>query len=145
MVISERPNHNQCAMNLVPANPLHTTHTHIHTHTHTHTYTHTYTHTHTHNTHTHMHTRIHTHARTHTHTHTTHTHTHTHTTHTHTHTHTHSEALTSEDDYHECWVTVFGFPHAASSYILEQFSQYGTILKHSVSTKYRRDWECSWT
>jgi nuclear pore complex protein Nup53 len=30
-------------------------------------------------------------------------------------------------------VTVFGFPPSASSYVLEQFSQYGTILRHSVS------------
>ncbi len=26
--------------------------------------------------------------------------------------------LTSEDDYQDCWVTVFGFPPATSSYIL---------------------------
>ena len=44
-----------------------------------------------------------------------------------------SEQLTSEDDYHNCWVTVFGFPSTAASFILEQFSQYGTILKHVVS------------
>ncbi len=34
----------------------------------------------------------------------------------------------SEDDYQDCWVTVFGLP-PATSYILEQFSQYMTILK----------------
>ena len=45
-----------------------------------------------------------------------------------------SETLGSGDNPHECWVTVFGFPSAASSYVLEQFSQYGTILRHSVST-----------
>ena len=44
-----------------------------------------------------------------------------------------SDQLTSEDDYHDCWVTVFGFPSTAASFILEQFSQYGTILKHVVS------------
>lgn len=44
-----------------------------------------------------------------------------------------SENLTSDDDYNDHWVTIFGFPAAASSYILEQFSQYGTILKHVVS------------
>ena len=43
------------------------------------------------------------------------------------------EQLTSEDDYHDCWITVFGFPTTGASYILEQFSQYGTILKHIVS------------
>ncbi|XP_064396302.1 nucleoporin NUP35-like isoform X2 [Halichondria panicea] len=47
---------------------------------------------------------------------------------------TQGENLTSEDDYQDCWVTVFGFPPATSSYILEQFSQYGTILKHVVTS-----------
>jgi len=28
-----------------------------------------------------------------------------------------------------CWVTVFGFPAAASSFILTHFSSYGTILE----------------
>ena len=59
--------------------------------------------------------------------------THNHPQHTHTHTHTHREALGSGDGPGECWVTVFGFPPSASSYVLEQFSQYGTILRHSVS------------
>ena len=49
---------------------------------------------------------------------------------------TFSEQLTSEDDYHDCWITIFGFPSTAASYILEQFSQYGTILKHIVSYMY---------
>ena len=44
-----------------------------------------------------------------------------------------SDQLSSEDDYHDCWITVFGFPSTAASFILEQFSQYGTILKHIVS------------
>jgi nuclear pore complex protein Nup53 len=43
------------------------------------------------------------------------------------------ESLDSGDGPGECWVTVFGFPPPASSYVLEQFSQYGTILRHSVS------------
>lgn len=43
------------------------------------------------------------------------------------------ETLGSGDSPHECWVTVFGFPSAASSYVLQQFSQYGTILRHSMS------------
>ncbi len=30
------------------------------------------------------------------------------------------------------WITVFGFPPSASSYILSQFSQYGTILQHHI-------------
>lgn len=30
------------------------------------------------------------------------------------------------------WITVFGFPPSASSFILSQFSQYGTILHHHM-------------
>ena len=30
------------------------------------------------------------------------------------------------------WVTVFGFPPSAASYILSQFSQCGNILQHHV-------------
>jgi len=30
------------------------------------------------------------------------------------------------------WVTVFGFPPSAASFILSQFSSYGTILQHSM-------------
>lgn len=47
---------------------------------------------------------------------------------------TQGENLTSQDDYDDCWVTVFGFPPAASSYILDQFSQYGTILDYKVTS-----------
>ncbi|XP_050023474.1 nucleoporin NUP35-like isoform X1 [Dermacentor andersoni] len=35
----------------------------------------------------------------------------------------------------ETWVTVFGFPPSASSYFLQQFSQYGTIVKYKVSSE----------
>ncbi|XP_075740274.1 nucleoporin NUP35 isoform X1 [Rhipicephalus microplus] len=35
----------------------------------------------------------------------------------------------------EMWVTVFGFPPSASSYFLQQFSQYGTIVKYKVSSE----------
>ncbi len=33
----------------------------------------------------------------------------------------------------EFWVTIFGFPPAAASYILQQFSQFGNILKHVIA------------
>ena len=33
----------------------------------------------------------------------------------------------------EFWITVFGFPPAAASYILQQFSQFGNILKHVIA------------
>jgi len=47
---------------------------------------------------------------------------------------TQGEAISSDDVLDECWVTVFGFPPAASSFILQQFSQYGNIVK-SVTSK----------
>lgn len=43
-------------------------------------------------------------------------------------------AISSDDILDECWVTVFGFPPAASSFILKQFSQYGNITR-SVTSK----------
>uniref|UniRef100_A0A0B6YB24 Nucleoporin NUP53 n=1 Tax=Arion vulgaris TaxID=1028688 RepID=A0A0B6YB24_9EUPU len=46
--------------------------------------------------------------------------------------------LKSSDVLNETWVTVFGFPPGATSFILQQFSQYGTVLKH-VSPP-----ECNW-
>ena len=30
------------------------------------------------------------------------------------------------------WVTIFGFPPSAASYILQQFSQCGTVLQHHI-------------
>ncbi|XP_005110349.1 nucleoporin NUP35 [Aplysia californica] len=46
--------------------------------------------------------------------------------------------LKSDDQLDETWVTVFGFPPGATSFILQQFSQYGTVLKHVVAS------ECNW-
>jgi nuclear pore complex protein Nup53 len=40
--------------------------------------------------------------------------------------------LNSDDILDSHWVTVFGFPPNATSYIIEQFSQYGTIIRHEV-------------
>ncbi|KAK3594132.1 hypothetical protein CHS0354_040903 [Potamilus streckersoni] len=48
---------------------------------------------------------------------------------------TQGEMLTAEDVLDETWVTVFGFPPAAASYILQQFSQYGNILKKVIATE----------
>ncbi|XP_069133449.1 nucleoporin NUP35-like isoform X1 [Argopecten irradians] len=48
---------------------------------------------------------------------------------------TQGESLTSDDVLDETWVTVFGFPPAAASYILQQFSQYGNIVKHVVASE----------
>ncbi|XP_076347236.1 nucleoporin NUP35-like [Tachypleus tridentatus] len=41
-------------------------------------------------------------------------------------------SLISNDEL-ETWVTVFGFPVASASYILQQFSLYGTVVEHKVS------------
>ncbi|CAG2244616.1 NUP35 [Mytilus edulis] len=46
-----------------------------------------------------------------------------------------TESLTSEDILDETWITVFGFPPAAASFILQQFSQYGNIVKHVIATE----------
>ncbi|CAN8027805.1 unnamed protein product [Ixodes persulcatus] len=40
------------------------------------------------------------------------------------------EKLTSSTELDETWVTVFGFPPSATSYIVQQFSHYGNILEH---------------
>ena len=45
---------------------------------------------------------------------------------------TQGEDLTPEDTLDQCWITVFGFPPNSVSFILDQFSQYGTILHHVV-------------
>lgn len=43
---------------------------------------------------------------------------------------TQGEALTSQEELDETWVTVFGFPPTASAFILQQFSKCGVILEH---------------
>ncbi|KAK2177457.1 hypothetical protein NP493_597g02008 [Ridgeia piscesae] len=47
---------------------------------------------------------------------------------------TQGETLKADDELDETWVTVFGFPPAATSFVLQQFAQYGSILKHVVAT-----------
>lgn len=44
------------------------------------------------------------------------------------------ESLSSDDQLDQTWVTVFGFPPAAASYILLQFAQYGNILRHTMAS-----------
>lgn len=46
-----------------------------------------------------------------------------------------SEEITHDEESDQCWITVFGFPPSASSYILDQFSQYGTILHHKACSE----------
>jgi nuclear pore complex protein Nup53 len=43
------------------------------------------------------------------------------------------ESLGLDYQLDETWVTVFGFPPAATSYILQEFSQYGNIIKHVIA------------
>nr|XP_039267329.1 nucleoporin NUP35-like [Styela clava] len=43
---------------------------------------------------------------------------------------TQGEDLTSNVELDDTWVTIFGFPSSASSYILQQFSRCGVILEH---------------
>lgn len=45
---------------------------------------------------------------------------------------TQGESLTSLDVLDETWVTIFGFPPSLVAYILEQFSQYGTIEQKEI-------------
>ncbi|XP_077986343.1 nucleoporin NUP35-like [Glandiceps talaboti] len=39
-----------------------------------------------------------------------------------------------EEQLDDTWVTIFGFPPAAASFILQQFSQYGNITRHVMAT-----------
>ncbi|KAK6183939.1 hypothetical protein SNE40_006503 [Patella caerulea] len=48
---------------------------------------------------------------------------------------TQGETLKSYDMLDDTWITVFGFNKGATSFILEQFSQYGHIVKHVVATE----------
>ncbi|KFM69933.1 Nucleoporin NUP53, partial [Stegodyphus mimosarum] len=45
---------------------------------------------------------------------------------------TQGENLQNSDQLDESWVTVFGFPSASASFILQQFSQYGNIIEHKI-------------
>ncbi|XP_028399711.1 nucleoporin NUP35-like [Dendronephthya gigantea] len=44
------------------------------------------------------------------------------------------ENITTNEVLDECSITAFGFPPSASSFLLQQFSQYGSILKHEVAS-----------
>nr|XP_022343203.1 nucleoporin NUP53-like [Crassostrea virginica] len=48
---------------------------------------------------------------------------------------TQGEMLTADDALDETWVTVFGFQAAAASYFVQQFSQYGNILKYEIASE----------
>lgn len=46
---------------------------------------------------------------------------------------TQGESLKVDDELDGTWVTVFGFPPSAVSFVLQQFSQYGNIIEHKMS------------
>ncbi|XP_072182288.1 nucleoporin NUP35-like [Diadema setosum] len=47
---------------------------------------------------------------------------------------TQGEQLQPDDQLDDTWVTIFGFQPAATSYILQQFSQYGNMVRHVVAS-----------
>ncbi|XP_033101431.1 nucleoporin NUP35-like [Anneissia japonica] len=47
---------------------------------------------------------------------------------------TQGDAISSDEQLNDTWVTVFGVPSAAVSFIIQQFSQYGNIVKHVVAS-----------
>jgi len=47
---------------------------------------------------------------------------------------TQGEALKDGEQLDESWVTIFGFPAASAHYVLQQFSQYGNIIEHKISS-----------
>ncbi|XP_041467160.1 nucleoporin NUP35-like [Lytechinus variegatus] len=47
---------------------------------------------------------------------------------------TQGESILPEDELDDTWITIFGFQSAATSYILQQFSQYGNIVSHVVAS-----------
>lgn len=46
---------------------------------------------------------------------------------------TQGESISVDEQLDETWITVFGFPPAATSYVLQEFSQYGNIIKHVIA------------
>nr|XP_002128577.1 nucleoporin NUP35-like isoform X1 [Ciona intestinalis] len=46
---------------------------------------------------------------------------------------TQGEALTPDVKLDDTWVTVFGFPPSSASFVLQRFSQYGSILHHQMA------------
>lgn len=43
---------------------------------------------------------------------------------------THGESIKMDDKLDETWITVFGFPQSATSFVLQEFSVYGQIIRH---------------
>jgi nuclear pore complex protein Nup53 len=45
------------------------------------------------------------------------------------------DSIKVDDKMDETWITVFGFPTSATSYVLQEFSNYGQILRHFPSNQ----------
>ena len=43
------------------------------------------------------------------------------------------DSIKSDEKLDETWITIFGFPPSATSYVLQEFAVYGQILRHVVS------------
>jgi hypothetical protein len=48
---------------------------------------------------------------------------------------TYGESIRLDEKLDETWITVFGFPPSATSYILQEFANYGQIINHVPSTQ----------
>jgi nuclear pore complex protein Nup53 len=48
---------------------------------------------------------------------------------------TYGESIRLDEKLDETWITVFGFPPSATSYILQEFANYGQIVNHVPSTQ----------
>lgn len=46
---------------------------------------------------------------------------------------TYGDSIKVDEKLDETWVTVFGFPQSATSFVLQEFSVYGQIIRHIVS------------
>ena len=47
---------------------------------------------------------------------------------------TYGDSIKMDDKLDDTWITLFGFPQSATSYVLQEFSIYGQIIRHVVST-----------
>jgi nuclear pore complex protein Nup53 len=46
---------------------------------------------------------------------------------------TYGDSIKIDDKLDDTWITLFGFPQSATSYVLQEFSIYGQIIRHVVS------------
>ena len=46
---------------------------------------------------------------------------------------TYGDSIKIDDKLDDTWITLFGFTQSATSYVLQEFSIYGQIIRHVVS------------